>query len=522
MLVVLLIFLSLSAKAVHLNCPQRVWAEYKTNEVGSWSTCLSPSCFTEVTFVLTRNVNYQCENNDIEFQTEFIHQHWGNWYVWSNYLFRIRPGNLWQCTLSCNEEYVDVPFEYRKWSGWYWYDWSSLGELSFLNRNCDKLYWTSWMETLSCGTSAQSTSTRYCMDCYDEEINQKYCHGSISKNETCWPVWSEWSKAEDCISSGCHSTGERIRTRKCLYENESEALDVQLCSDDSPTKTETCANNLTDCKVSTKFLTNVTTPTLEEHDSTTKSSSLVTNGQTHLSENTKLSSQMSSDTSNSFNSNLSDHRLDSNSGLYIGIGVVGLLLLILCVSLIFVFYRRRKRGRSSQPANANLDLSPYDSAVASPSSGAQPNVYGKVPGSPDYDAAYSTVQLSTNQTTSRNGTFDPSPYESAVAGSMTYAEQNVYDYAADSQADDAANSTLHTGHVTHANNNLESSAYEFAAADTTTGAEASVYDVTIDVEGHDTAYSTLQMPSSAVNANVYSGMPDETNQENDYSLLAPR
>ena len=135
----------------------------------------------------------------------------------------------------------------KKLGKWWtlWSSWADIDEFPFLNKNCEKLYWTNWVETSNCQTSALTTFTRNCTDCYNDTINQRYCNGNTTMQVTCQPMWSEWGEAENYITLPCNTTGEQIRTRKCLYGDGSEASNLQSCSEGSPNMTEFCVTNNT-------------------------------------------------------------------------------------------------------------------------------------------------------------------------------------------------------------------------------------------------------------------------------------
>ena len=75
---------------------------------------------------------------------------------------------------------------------------------------------------------------------------------------TCQPMWSEWGEAGDCISPPCSTSGEQVRPRKCLYRDGSEASSGQLCSEGSPNMTESCVTNNTMNNCNTDIITDGT------------------------------------------------------------------------------------------------------------------------------------------------------------------------------------------------------------------------------------------------------------------------
>ena len=57
----------------------------------------------------------------------------------------------------------------------------------YLNKNCDKLHWTTWSETVSCQTSSHAVyAQRRCVDCDGVDYpNRHYCYGSETKQIPC-------------------------------------------------------------------------------------------------------------------------------------------------------------------------------------------------------------------------------------------------------------------------------------------------------------------------------------------------
>ena len=72
-------------------------------------------------------------------------------------------------------------------------------------------------------------------------VKSEKCHSTQQKDE-CQVHWSGWDEIEPCLVYGCNTTGERVRRRKCLYKDETEAYDIQLCSNQSTTMRELCVN----------------------------------------------------------------------------------------------------------------------------------------------------------------------------------------------------------------------------------------------------------------------------------------
>ena len=256
-MVFVLVVLSLFVSASGIYCPQSSWADYKNVDESSWSFDV-PSSTYYVNVVLTRYSDYKCDSNSISFKSELGQSFNLSPSSESDYYnFQHSPQSNWQCSMECNSKLVDFILKYQERSkgilgGWNsWSSWEYLNEYRFLNKNCEKLYWTNWVETSNCETSAQTAFTRNCTDCYNDTISQQYCNGNTTIHVSCQPMWSEWSGAGNCISPSGNTTGERKRTRKCLYGDGSEASNVQLCCNQSSHSTKLCTANSTDCEVST-------------------------------------------------------------------------------------------------------------------------------------------------------------------------------------------------------------------------------------------------------------------------------
>ena len=256
-MVFVLIVLSLFVSSLGIHCPQSSWVDYKKVEEGSWSFAVSSSTY-HVDLSLTRDSSYKCNSNSISFESEL-------WQLFNSspsnksdyYNFVLFSERNWHCSMECDMKLVNFIVKYQErsenilgsWTAWS--VWKCLEEFFFLNKNCEKLYWTNWVETSNCENSVQTTFTRNCTDCYNDTINQQYCNGNATMQVTCQPMWSEWGEAGNCISLLCNTTGEQIRTRKCLYGDGSEASNVQLCSEGSPNMTESCVTSTVDCEVNT-------------------------------------------------------------------------------------------------------------------------------------------------------------------------------------------------------------------------------------------------------------------------------
>ena len=251
------VVLSMFVNSLGINCPQSSWVDYKKVDEGIWPFDV-PSSQYHVYVLIIKYSDYKCDSNSISFTSKL----WQTFTVSSSsksdyYKFSLIPENNWKCLMECNSKLVNFTVKYQErsknltgsWTSWS--SWKNIDEFSFLNKNCEKLYWTNWVETSNCETSAQTTFTRNCMDCYGDTITKQYCNGNTTMQVTCQPMWSEWGEAGNCISLPCSTTGGQIRTRRCLNGDGSEASNVQLCTEGSPNMTESCVTNNTDCEVNT-------------------------------------------------------------------------------------------------------------------------------------------------------------------------------------------------------------------------------------------------------------------------------
>ena len=121
-------------------------------------------------------------------------------------------------------------------------------EISVIVKNCNKIFWTNWIEFTNCSTSVQQIFKRQCLDCDGDVLPyQNQCPNKTTKTLQCRPSWGIWETGE-CISANCSSTGRRHRTRKCLYADGSKETDHKLCSDSLTNITERCVFDVKDCK----------------------------------------------------------------------------------------------------------------------------------------------------------------------------------------------------------------------------------------------------------------------------------
>ena len=86
---------------------------------------------------------------------------------------------------------------------------------------------------------------RSCVDCDGDALEQKLCDatGPLKKRTDCIHFWGSCTEGL-CITTGCNSVGERVRTRQRSYNEGLVAIDVMLCSDgnESAIIAEECIN----------------------------------------------------------------------------------------------------------------------------------------------------------------------------------------------------------------------------------------------------------------------------------------
>ena len=135
------------------------------------------------------------------------------------------------CEQECNSQNVSLRVGYRnKRDNSMLY---LLEKVTYLYKNCDKLYWTNWIETTNCSLSRHRDYVRYCEDCDGDEVDEKHCDGNSTMHEDYQYFWSSWIEG-DCVVTGCNPTvSERVRTRKCLNGDGKEATHSKLCSNQS-------------------------------------------------------------------------------------------------------------------------------------------------------------------------------------------------------------------------------------------------------------------------------------------------
>ena len=202
----------------------------------------------------------------------------------------------------------------ENWNGW---KYLATGKNSYLRKNCDKLYWTNWIKTTSCATSLRIIRRRSCVDCNGDALEQKLCDatGHAVKETDCIHFRGSWTEGP-CVTTGCNSVGERVRTRQCLNDEGLDAIDVMLCSNgnESAIMAEECIN--------------ATIPA-------------------------ECLPQTSSGTANS-----------DITGFYIGIEVAVALIVVLCILHVSVRYQLHKSQKFPPNNTANPNLPSYEFANA--------------------------------------------------------------------------------------------------------------------------------------------------------------
>lgn len=154
------------------------WSTYKQVTEGPFHTQDSYS------FKVRRNTVFRCSNGRLKFQTSrslirlpFLN----NLFVFNRF------SGFGQCADSCNQKTVPVNVVY-------------IGNLNlnvnifeektytfqYLNQNCDKLYWSQWIEHEDCSSSKEYIRTRTCLDCDGDELfSSRYCNGPTTEIVKC-------------------------------------------------------------------------------------------------------------------------------------------------------------------------------------------------------------------------------------------------------------------------------------------------------------------------------------------------
>lgn len=129
-------------------------------------------------------------------------------------------------------------------------------QIRYVNKNCNKPYWSSWNQITSCNNSRKAIFTRSAKDCDNVPIT-KYLVNGYKREEICQPTWSNWTYTL-CLSADCNSDGRRERKRECLYGDGSRETNTTLCSNDTSIVNEFCVVNKS---CSSTFLNRSTTKT---------------------------------------------------------------------------------------------------------------------------------------------------------------------------------------------------------------------------------------------------------------------
>ena len=278
-------------------CPKRWWAEYKTVVEGPWSFALEIyGCERPVVNRTIRRVtDYRCSNdNDVEFRTRRRGYTFGpDWVLDRNSFTQSFSGT---CVEECDSKNVTVQVEYQNNHNEVWYQ---LEDFTYVYKNCDKLYWTNWIETTNCSLSRERSYVRICADCDSDSVDEKYCDGNPTMQADCQPAWSAYIEEGPCVVTGCDpNAGEQTKRRECIYGDGSKATNYELCSNQSTRVAEQCTNNTLPIECTAR------TSSTTEFD---------------------------------------------NTSLYIGTGVALALIVSFCIVLAVGLYRRRKYRTNSTP-----------------------------------------------------------------------------------------------------------------------------------------------------------------------------
>ena len=295
------VFTMISFSRSAIICPQHRWAEYKTVVEGPWSFVMEiyRSHRPVVNRTIRRVTDYRCSNdNDVEFRTNRKGHTFGPYWVYNSNAFSQSFSET--CEEECDSQNVTVRVEYHND---YFEEWYQLGNFTYVYKNCDKLYWTNWIETTNCSLSRERNYVRICADCDSDSVDKKYCDGNSTMQEDCLPTWGAYIDEGPCVVTGCDpNAGEQIKRRECKYGDGSVSTNPELCSNQSTRVAEQCTNN-----------------------------SLPIECTPHTSSATEF----------------------DNTSLYIIIGIALVLIVILCIVLAVVLYRRRKYQKNSTPNQIN-------------------------------------------------------------------------------------------------------------------------------------------------------------------------
>ena len=241
--------------AVESSCSD-TWSLFKAVLEGPFNATADTKLFQ---FKVSRRTEYICYNASVRFRTQrrLIIKDLDRYHkagaIGVGYFYRYNS-DFGTCEHRCSEKQESIKVCYvkvrRKFCGILCdslIDQSDiLVSFVYTNKNCNIMNFSNWTRTTSCSSTQKSEYTRSCLDCDNDRVDQNFCFGNPEKYEKCQLIWSEWSEAGPCVISGCNSTGVRIKTKKCLYEDGSEASSAQLCSNKSSTiMREECVGNIT-------------------------------------------------------------------------------------------------------------------------------------------------------------------------------------------------------------------------------------------------------------------------------------
>ena len=207
-----LVFLSTNLKA----CPTS-WDVLKKTLQGPFYTK------NGYQFNVKREIQYKCNfKGEIEFRT--IRLVFSPYILNGDFLKKLSPN----CTKSCNKKNVTVTVILWKLSKLNeWNLWST--SFPYVEKNCDKAYWSSWTKTVNCSISTQQRYTRKCVDCDGENFDFEIkCSGKTTKIEQCHPSWSTWVTKNYSINN-CNLTEKITKTWDCFFEDKSKAIRANLC-----------------------------------------------------------------------------------------------------------------------------------------------------------------------------------------------------------------------------------------------------------------------------------------------------
>ena len=235
-----------------LKCPNS-WTVYKVVDEKSWT--LTSSSRNSGKCGIQRTTRYKCSNDyAIEFSTErkLFHKRY-NWKLADMKCF-IYEFNLKSCKDNCKSKNVNVERRHQTKGGRTylndsfsdyiegWTQWTFFDNVPLLLKNCDKLYWTSWVEKTTCTLSLQKLYSRSCVDCDNHRVHYNYCDADHTKQENCNHFWSEWTEGP-CVLTACNSRGELTKNRQCLFGDNKEASD-HLCSNSLTVLKEDCLGDV--------------------------------------------------------------------------------------------------------------------------------------------------------------------------------------------------------------------------------------------------------------------------------------